>query len=92
MSIKKEISKNPSLAASPSMETELKEYLVNYAGEKNNPETGDITVAMIIETLADEFPEVVLALAEENFLRGYQQAFNDIEATTESFKTLESDE
>ena len=34
---------------------------------------------MVIEVLADEFPEVVLALAEENFIRGYQQGANDMD-------------
>ena len=33
---------------------------------------------MIVETMAKEFPEFVLALAEENWIRGYQQALDDI--------------
>jgi hypothetical protein len=32
---------------------------------------------MILETLAKNFPEVVMVLAEENFLRGYSQALED---------------
>ena len=34
---------------------------------------------MIIDVLADEFPEFVLALAEENWVRGYQQALTDVD-------------
>jgi uncharacterized iron-regulated protein len=33
---------------------------------------------MIVETMAKEFPEFVLALAEENWIRGYQQALDDV--------------
>ena len=35
---------------------------------------------MIIDVLADEFPEFVLALAEENWIRGYQQGLDDIQS------------
>jgi len=56
----------------------LKEWLVTYAGEKYKPEDDIVTVEMIISMLADDFPEVVLALSEENFIRGYEQAVNDL--------------
>ena len=59
--------------------SDLKLWLVNYVGEKENPENGDVTVENIINVMADEFPEFVLALAEENWIRGYQQALNDVE-------------
>jgi len=32
---------------------------------------------MIAEIMAHEFPEFVYAMAEENFLRGYQLGLND---------------
>jgi len=60
-------------------DTPVKEWLVNYVGEKINPENGEITVGMIVETLAEEFPEFLLVLAEENFIRGYEQALTDVE-------------
>ena len=53
--------------------------LVNYVGEKKTPEGDDVTVEMIVEQLAEEFPEFVLAVAEENFIRGYQQALTDVD-------------
>jgi hypothetical protein len=34
---------------------------------------------MAVEVFAAEFPEFLMAVAEENFLRGYEQALNDIE-------------
>ena len=60
-------------------DNDLKNILVGHVGEKNEPEDQLVTVEMIIETLADEFPELVLAIAEENWTRGYHQALDDIE-------------
>ncbi len=57
----------------------LKELLVTYTGDKVKPVDGIVTLQMVLEVLADEFPEVVLALAEENYLRGYQECTNDRE-------------
>jgi len=33
---------------------------------------------MIVETMADEFPEFLMVIAEENWIRGYHQALEDI--------------
>jgi len=52
---------------------------VNYVGEKQGPESGEVSVEMIIKTMAEDFPEFLLVLAEENFIRGYQQALADID-------------
>lgn len=60
-------------------EGELKEYLVNYVGEKLNPENGEVTVEMIVQVLASEFPEVLIGVIEENYLLGYEQGLNDKE-------------
>ena len=57
----------------------MKEWMVDYVGNKTNPEKDEVNLAMIIETMADEFPEFLLALAEENWIRGYHQAINDME-------------
>ena len=59
-------------------DSELKEYLVEYVGKKFDQE--EVTVHMVAEALAVDFPEFLFAFAEENFLRGYQQGLND--ATT----------
>ena len=67
-------------------DTEMKEWLVNYVGEKHNPDDEGVTVEMIVTTMANEFPEFLLAVAEENWIRGYQQAFDDINTTAEAEK------
>ena len=78
-------------------ENPMKQWLVNYVGEtysiaveKHNSEEqekmewdGSVTVEMIVESMSLEFPEFVMALAEENFIRGYEQAIQD---TLEGFK------
>jgi len=72
-------------------ENPMKQWLVNYVGEtynmaveKHNSEEqekmewdGNVTVEMIVESMSLEFPEFVMALAEENFIRGYEQALQD---------------
>tara|TARA_Y100000114_G_C11737398_1_gene317016 strand:+ start:516 stop:818 length:303 start_codon:yes stop_codon:yes gene_type:complete len=60
-------------------ENDLKKILVNYVGEKKAPKDDSVTVEMIVDQLADEFPEFVLAVAEENFMRGYRQALTDVD-------------
>ena len=61
-------------------DTDLKNWLVEYVGEKKDPENGEVTVGMIVDVVAEEFPDFVLAVAEENWIRGYHQAFEDIES------------
>jgi len=57
----------------------LKEMLVNYVGGVMRPEDGQVTVNMIVEAIASEFPEFLFVVARENFIRGYEQALADIE-------------
>ena len=63
----------------PGNNNELKEFLVNYVGSKHNNPDDNVTVEMIVETMATDFPEFLLAVAEENWVRGYQQALNDVD-------------
>jgi len=84
---------NKTLKEEVNKDTPIKEWLVNYVGtefltevEKINSEKteeslgwdGSVTVEMIIEMMAKEFPEFLMAVAEENFIRGYSQAMVDI--------------
>ena len=69
---------NPELEKPISKDSELKNILVDYVGNKVKPEDEEVTVAMIAETLAEEFPEFLMAVAEENWIRGYQQALTDV--------------
>ena len=66
---------NPTLAMPVLPDSELKNYLVEYVGKKFDNE--EVTVNMIAETLATDFPEFTFAFAEENFLRGYQLGLDD---------------
>tara|TARA_R100000388_G_scaffold94785_2_gene83301 strand:- start:1250 stop:1576 length:327 start_codon:yes stop_codon:yes gene_type:complete len=77
---------NPVLKQNVGKDTELKEWLVNYVGEKKQPEDGNVTVEMTLDVVAREFPEFVLSLAEENFVRGYYQAMMDIEEQNKLIK------
>ena len=47
---------------------------------------GSITVEMILEQMSQEFPEFVIALAEENWIRGYHQALTDVEEGEKLYK------
>ena len=67
-----------SLKEVPTMDTPLKKTIVDYVGNKKNPDNDEVTVEMIIDVVAQEFPEIVMAIAEENWIRGYQQALTDV--------------
>jgi hypothetical protein len=57
----------------------MKEWLVDYVGQKLKPENGEITVDMIVQAMSDEFPDFLMLVAQENWLRGYQQALYDVD-------------
>ncbi len=60
---------NEALREVVSSQTGLKDLVVNYIGERLAAEE-EITVHMAVEVFAAEFPEFLMAVAEENFLRG----------------------
>jgi hypothetical protein len=68
---------NPDLLQPVKPENEMKRWLVNYVGDKLNPENDEVNVEMIIQVMAEEFPEFLMPLAEENFIRGYRQGLAD---------------
>ena len=63
----------------------LKKMIVDYVGSRllgnfGSPgEPEDVTVDMAVQVFAAEFPEFLMAVAGENFLRGYEQAWVDVE-------------
>ena len=67
-------------------DTEMKDWLVNYVAERLDPDTGEVTVEMIVETMGTEFPEFLMAVAEKNWIRGYHQALNDVDAGQKMFE------
>ena len=70
---------NPVAAKTVTNDNELKAWLVNYVGNQHNPKDENVTVEMIVTTLATEFPEFLQVVAEENFFRGYHQALTDVD-------------
>jgi hypothetical protein len=81
---------NETLQQTVQAENPMKEWLVNYVGTKSKPEDGGVTVNMIVNAMADEFPEFLLAIAEENFIRGYEQALYDVDHGVLKQETNES--
>ena len=67
------------------MDTPLKAILVEYVGGKVNPENQEVTLEHILDVMANEFPEFVLMIAEENYLRGYEQALDDISTIRDKY-------
>ena len=70
--------RNPTLDEVVKADNNLKNLLIQHVGEKLNPEDKNITIEMVIEVMADEFPELVMTLAEENWIRGYEQGLDDV--------------
>lgn len=75
---------NPDLSNPVACSTKMKEVLVEYVGTKLQPDNNEVTLEMVINTMSEEFPEVVLAIAEENWIRGYQQGIDDVDAGMEA--------
>jgi|TARA_R110002074_G_scaffold358381_2_gene530711 hypothetical protein len=70
---------NPVLNKVVQTDNDLKNLLVQHVGKKTNPADNNVTIEMVIEAMANEFPEFVMALAEENWIRGYQQGLDDVQ-------------
>ena len=84
--------KNSTLEEEVDKSTPIKSWLVDYVGsnyeqelsraEVNSGEKidwdGSVTVEMMIELMIKEFPDFIMAIAEENFIRGYTQAMDDV--------------
>jgi len=56
---------------------ELQEDLVRYVRNRTNED--QVTLGQVIGILASEFPELVITIAEENWIRGYKQGLDDAE-------------
>ena len=70
--------------------TPVKEWLVTYVGEQHGPGSGDVTVEMIVDTLSEEFPEFLIHVAEENWIRCYHQAMMDVDVSQQILKQIDS--
>jgi hypothetical protein len=90
MSSEKFIDENPDLLKTVEPNTEIKNWLVEYIGDKLNPENNEVTIEMVIKVMAEEFPEFLLPIAEENFIRGYKQALDDVDQGRQLVKEVMS--
>ena len=87
-----DIGTSPTLNQNVTTDTELKKLIVDYVGTSTNPEDGDVTVESIVQIMSKEFPEFVMAIAEENFFRGYHQAMCDVEYGEKILNELEQEQ
>ena len=71
---------NPDLEEEVEQDNELKRWFIQYCGDKFKPEDGTVTVAMAVQAFMEEFPEFLMVVAEENWIRGYKQGVFDSEA------------
>jgi hypothetical protein len=83
---------SPILEEEVAAESPLKEIFIDYVGNKKKPEDDKVTVDMIVETLAEEFPEFLMAVAEENWIRGYHQALSDVEEGEKIYEEINNPE
>jgi len=85
--------KNLELTTPVNVDSQLKELIVDYIGVSHSQdEGGEVTVAMIVETMSREFPEFLLAVAEENWIRGYHQALTDVADGEKTMREIEENE
>jgi hypothetical protein len=68
-------------------DNQLKELFIQYVGEKLKPDNSEVNVEMCVQVLAEEFPDFILLVAQENFLRGYRQCLLDMERTENEQKS-----
>ena len=67
-------------------DTPLKDLIVDFVGNKINPKNDEVTIEHVAKVFSEEFPELVLKLAEENWINGYTQALNDVEFVKNQMK------
>tara|TARA_R110000824_G_scaffold268546_1_gene457169 strand:+ start:1224 stop:1493 length:270 start_codon:yes stop_codon:yes gene_type:complete len=60
-------------------DSKLREMVIEYVGEKTNPDNDEITVEDVVSVFAEEFPEFLLVIAKENFIKGYEEAVHESE-------------
>ena len=82
----RQATENLTLASLVEPDSDLKNMIVEYVGINSEEyihyggEDSEVTVQMIVELFAKEFPEFLMVVAEENWIRGYAQALADVDA------------
>jgi len=81
-----EATNNPTLKEMVEPDSDLKNMIVEYVGINSEEfihyggEKNEVTVQMVVELFAKEFPEFLMVVAEENWIRGYHQALEDVDS------------
>tara|TARA_Y100000034_G_C6848829_1_gene384847 strand:- start:760 stop:1107 length:348 start_codon:yes stop_codon:yes gene_type:complete len=77
----KQATHNPTLEQPVGSNSQLKQMIVDYVGINSEEYIRDdeVTVEMIVELMSREFPEFLMVVAEENWVRGYHQALTDVD-------------
>ena len=78
---------NPVLNKPVEPNTKFKNMIIEYVGinsetllpNLHHGDEGKVTVQMIVDVFAKEFPEFLMVVAEENWIRGYHQALADVD-------------
>jgi hypothetical protein len=72
--------------------TPLKELIINYVGTKLQPDNDEVTVDHVASILADEFPDFMMSVAEENWINGYTQALSDVDFMLQQQRIMAKEE
>ena len=64
-------------------DNKLKSFFIEYVGSKYLPEGGEVTVDLCVRALAQDFPEFLSPVCEQNFMLGYLQCEKDIKVLME---------
>ena len=57
----------------------FRNIIIDETNKNKSPEDDEVTTEMIVECMAKEFPEFLMTVAEENWVRGYEQALMDVD-------------
>ena len=72
-------------------ESDLKNLIVDFVGNKTNPDNDEVTILHIAEVFIEEFPEFIMTIAEENWINGYTQALSDVDFMKNKTNNIKND-
>ena len=72
-------------------ESDLKNLIVDFVGNKTNPDNDEVTILHIAEVFIEEFPEFIMTIAEENWVNGYTQALSDVDFMKNKTNNIKND-
>ncbi len=72
-----EQAQRPEVTVISTPSNKLKKYLTKMTAKSLNKACKDVTVENVVEMMASAFPELILIVAEENFIAGYKMGVDD---------------